>query len=416
MIYPEGEALLREKIGLDPNSIGSDAIAIAIKQRMIECQITDINSYLQKIHESPQELDALIDNVIIPETWFFRDRESFKYLQQYVVSEWLPHYKNRVLRILSVPCSTGEEPYSIAISLLEAGLNPADFHIDAVDISKKCLLNAQRAIYNQYSFRGNPLSFQDKYFQRHITGFRLSEKITSLVNFMYGNLAAPDFLIGMPSYDIVFCRNLLIYFDITTKKRTVRTLERLVNPAGLLFIGHAESSLLLNSHFVAIRASLAFTYRKSTISQTSLPTQKHKHRHTNHTFKQSKQPIVEKKYSQPTNSQPTIDVKISNTSQPNSNYQSLKNAKLLADQGHLSEAIQLCQEHIQQNKVSVEGYVLLGQIQQAMGNNQESLLCFQKAIYLQPNHREALTHLALLQESEGDIVSANLLWQRIQRL
>lgn len=411
MIYPEGEALLRKKIGLDPNSIGSDAIAIAIKQRMIECQITDINNYLQKVQESPQELDALIDNVIIPETWFFRDKESFKYLQQYVISEWLPHYKNRVLRILSVPCSTGEEPYSIAISLLEAGLNPANFHIDAVDISKKCLLNSQRAIYNQYSFRGNSLSFQERYFQRQPTGFHLSEKIKSVVNFMYGNLAAPDFMIGLPTYDIVFCRNLLIYFDISTKKRTIRTLERLVNPGGLLFIGHAESSLLLNSHFVAIHPSLAFTYRKSTISHTSLPTQKHQHRHISYTVKHSQQPLVRKKYPQP-----IIDVKISNTSPPNSNHQLLENAKFLADQGHLAEAIQLCQEHIKQNKVSVEGYVLLGQIQQAMGNNQESLLCFQKAIYLQPNHREALTHLALLQESQGDIVSANLLWQRIQRL
>jgi chemotaxis protein methyltransferase WspC len=410
MIYPEVEALLKQKIGLDPNSIGSDAIASIIKQRMIDCQITDINSYLQKIQASPQEWDKLIDEIIIPETWFFRDRESFRYLQKYVTSEWLPNHKNSILRVLSVPCSTGEEPYSIAISLMEAGLNPNQFQIDAVDISKKCLLTAQKGIYNQYSFRSNSLAFQSQYFQKHQSKFHLSETIKSLVNFIHGNLAAADFLLGMPNYDIVFCRNLLIYFDLTTKTHTIRTLERIINPSGLLFVGHAESGLLLNSRFLPIRHSLAFAYRKSSISQTLLKSTNKKTNSKSYRLNHLKPPIP--KHNIAVN---PIQLKTKAIS-ANTYDLLLETAKILADQGNLSEAIQLCKDFIKQNKVNVEAYVLLGQIQQAMGNNQESLQSFQKAVYLQPTHKEALTHLALLQENQGNIANANLLWQRIQRL
>ncbi|WP_413174256.1 CheR family methyltransferase [Anabaena azotica] len=403
MIYSDGEVLLTKKIGLDPNSIGSDAIARAIEQRMLECRITNINSYLEIIQTYPQEWDALIDALIIPETWFFRERESFKYLQQYVASEWLTNHKNSVLRVLSVPCSTGEEPYSIAIALLEAGLNPARFHIDAIDISKKCLLTAQRAIYNQYSFRGNPLSFQERYFQRHETGYYLHEQVKSTVHFMHGNLAQPDFLMGMPPYNIIFCRNLLIYFDITAKERTIRILERLLNPDGLLFVGHAEASSLLNSRFVSIRHSLTFAYRKSALDHLAIKTKEHKNTHQNHRVIHSKRPIISHKL------KPNTTPKASTTNL-------LENAKNLADQGHLPAAIELCNDYIKQNKISVEAYVLLGQLQQAMGKNEDSLQSFQKAIYLQPTHQEALTHLALLKENQGDVVSANILWQRIQRL
>ncbi|MEH2273138.1 MAG: CheR family methyltransferase [Nostoc sp.] len=112
------EALLKSKIGLDANSIGADAIASAIYQRMADCGITDIAHYLGKLQVSSQEWEALIDTVIVPETWFFREPESFALLKHYVLSEWLPKNPQGVLRVLSVPCATGEEPYSIAIALV----------------------------------------------------------------------------------------------------------------------------------------------------------------------------------------------------------------------------------------------------------------------------------------------------------
>lgn len=401
------EALLRSKIGLNVNSIGSGAIASAISQRMADCGITHISGYLGHLQASTQEWDALIDSVIVPETWFFREPESFAFLKRYVLFEWLPKTPQRPLRILSVPCATGEEPYSIAIALSEIGLTSAQVHIDAVDISKQCLLKARRAIYDKYSFRSNHRSFQECYFQSSDSGYHLRESVKNMVNFINSNLANPDFLIDTQPYDIVFCRNLLIYFDNATKEQTIRILERLLIAEGLLFVAHAEAALLMKTKFVSARQSSAVAYQKlsnhqSFVKQTSTISSIHKStRDFQLTAQNPNQPI-------PDTTQPE---KLSSSTQ-----HFLELARTAANQGHLDEAAQLCNDYINQNRVNAEAYVLLGEVQQAMGQNEQATQFFRKAIYLQPNNEAALTHLALLQEQQGDVDSASLLWQRIYRL
>ncbi|MFN6560729.1 MAG: CheR family methyltransferase [Nostoc sp. ChiSLP01] len=407
------EALLRSKIGLDVNSIGSAAIASAIYQRMADCGINHMSGYLEHLQDSPQEWDILIDSVIVPETWFFREPESFAFLKRYVLSEWLPKKPQRVLRVLSVPCATGEEPYSIAIALLEAGLTSAQFHIDAVDISKKCLLKAQRAIYDNYSFRGNHLCFHERYFQSINSRYHLRASVKSLVNFINGNLANPNFLVNTQLYDVVFCRNLLIYFDSATKEQTISILEKLLIEGGLLFVAHVEAALLMKTQFFSVRQSSAFAYKKL----------------SNH------QNFVEKTYTIPSSYKPTINPQLSTQNRytfpikdrvqvppqkpiaaNNLNTDLLDLAKTAADGGCLDEAVQLCNDYLNENQMNAEAYVLLGEVQQAMSHNEQAAQSFRKAIYLQPSHKAALIHLALLKEQEGDKVSASLLWQRINRL
>jgi hypothetical protein len=118
-------ALLRHTIGLKPDAIGAETIARAIRQRMGQCGTSDMQTYLKRLQASERELHALIDEVIVPETWFFRDQMPFAYLGRYVMAEWLPIYQHAVLRVLSVACSTGEEPYSLAMALLDTGLASA---------------------------------------------------------------------------------------------------------------------------------------------------------------------------------------------------------------------------------------------------------------------------------------------------
>ncbi|KST68304.1 CheR family methyltransferase [Mastigocoleus testarum] len=407
------EVLLKSKIGLDVNSINSGIVARAIAQRMADCGILEIESYLQRLQESNQEWEALVEGVIVPETWFFRERESFNFLKGYVISEWLPTQSQGVLRVLSIPCSTGEEPYSIVIALLEAGLAAANIHIDAVDISKNNLLAAQRGIYHNYSFRGNPPSFQERYFQGTEAGYQLCQQVRGMVNFMHGNLADPYFLVGVSPYDVIFCRNLLIYFDAATKKRTMRILERLLTKDGLLFLSHAETGLFLNTRFIPVRHPRVFAYRKSRVQRsdhaktTKKPTSTHPGKRTT-----NKTPFLQ------VTQYKKQDIITKNTEKPSANSQAnlLETSKTLANQGHLHEAAQLCNDYISQNPVSAEAYVLLGEVQQGMGNNEQAAQSLQKAIYLQPNCEEALTHLALLRENQGDVGSATLLWQRIRRL
>ncbi|MFN6482870.1 MULTISPECIES: CheR family methyltransferase [unclassified Nostoc] len=414
------QALLKSKIGLDANSIGADAIASAIYQRMADCGITDIAHYLGKLQGSTQEWEALIDSVIVPETWFFREPESFVFLKHYVLSEWLPKNSQSVLRVLSIPCATGEEPYSIAIALLEAGLNSTNIHIDAVDISNKCLLKAQRAIYHQYSFRGNSQSFQERYFQPTEAGYRLCEQVKSMVNFLHGNLVDTDFLLGTPPYDIIFCRNLLIYFDSATKVHTIRVLKRLVNPQGLLFVGHAEAWLLSKTEFVSVRQDSVVTHRKSPTCENI-----RKNHHPNlqkQDFTSKNIDVLNNRQLQNKNhskfaAQARLNLPPQNPILPKDLKENLlETARNLANQGQLNEAAKLCNDYLNQNQVSIEAYLLLGQVQQAMAQNEQAERSFQKAIYLQPTHEEALIHLALLREHQGNIGSANILWQRIHRL
>ncbi|WP_375493529.1 CheR family methyltransferase [uncultured Nostoc sp.] len=414
------EALLKSKIGLDANSIGADAIASVIYQRMADCGITDIANYLGKLQASSQEWEALIDSVIVPETWFFREPESFAFLKHYVLSEWLPRNPQGILRVLSVPCATGEEPYSIAIALLEAGLNPANIHIDAVDISKKCLLKAQRAIYHQYSFRGNSRSFQERYFQSTEAGSHLCEQVRCMVNFINGNLADPAFLADTPLYDVVFCRNLLIYFDVTTKERAIQVLERLVSPEGLLFVGHAEAWLLFKTQLISVRQDSVVAHRKSTTGENVRKNHHPNIQRQGFTGKNidvvNKRQLSKKNHSQFV-AQERLNVAPQNPILPiELKVNLLETARALADEGRLDEAVKLCNDYLNQNQASTEAYLLLGQVQQAMAQNERAAQSFQKAIYLQPTHQEALTHLALLKEHQGNADSANLLWQRIHRL
>ena len=181
-------AFLGYTIGLNSEAIGAETIARAVRHRMAQCGTSDVQAYLDRLQTSAKELHALIDEVIVPETWFFRDQMPFVYLGRYVVAEWFPSHQHGVLRVLSLACSTGEEPYSIAMALLDTGLAPQHFRIEAVDISQTALHWARCAVYGQHSFRGDDLVFRERYFDHSHEGYRVCERVRDMVSFIHGNV------------------------------------------------------------------------------------------------------------------------------------------------------------------------------------------------------------------------------------
>src|SRR6185295_15015300 len=168
------------------------------------------------------------------------------------------HPREGPLRLLSLPCSTGEEPYSMVMSLFDAGI-PADaFRVDAVDISTRVIAQAGRGVYGKNSFRGKELAFRDRHFEPMVHGYRLNEAVRTPVHFQQGNLFAADFLPGAEIYDVVFCRNVLIYFDRSTQDRALRVLNRLLRDKGVLFVAPAETSLPASHGLVSTNEPLAF--------------------------------------------------------------------------------------------------------------------------------------------------------------
>ncbi|WP_454056453.1 CheR family methyltransferase [Cupriavidus sp. Marseille-Q8015] len=279
------EALLKERIGLDAETIGGGAIARAVRDRALAVGARDTAAYWNLLHAAPDELQALIEAVIVPETWFFRHRGALLALARVAAQRvfgapgMVPHTPGPhpfgphplgthagtggdppLLRILSVPCSTGEEPYSIAMALLDVGIPAARFRVDAVDISARSLERARIGHYGSNAFRGRPLDFRDRHFVPAPAGYQLSEAVRAQVRLLRGNLMDPLLLANEPPYHFVFCRNLLIYFDADTQRRAVRTLQRLTRTDGMIFVGPAEASLLTREGLSGTGVPLAFAF------------------------------------------------------------------------------------------------------------------------------------------------------------
>jgi chemotaxis protein methyltransferase WspC len=396
------ETLLKRAMGLDAASIGSSAVERAVQTRMAACNLADPQLYLDRLRNSASETQELIEAVVVPETWFFRHPEAFTAMVRHAREDWLQRHSEGLLRILSLPCSTGEEPYSIAMALLDAGFPKDRFGIDAIDISNRALAYAGRAIYGKNSFRGADLGFRDRYFIPGPAGYQLVEAVINHVRFQRGNLLDPGFLIGAEPYDLIFCRNLLIYFDSPTQDRAVAALTRLLSPAGVLFVGPSEGNLLLEHGFAAMKASLAFAFRKAPprVPEIHIPRPQRP--------RSAGAPA-------PTRRLP-FPPRIPQPSLPGSVALSVEQIHSIADRGHLAEAARHCEELLRDRGPSPETLHLLGLVRDATGNHEEAAACYRKALYLDPHHQEALAHLALLLERQGDQAGAGILNSRARRL
>jgi len=188
------------------------------------------------------ELTRLFDAVTTNETYFFRESHQLTTL----VDEILPRIRtnkngSNQLKVWSAACSTGEEPYTISMMLMEKRLSPGSFEIHASDISEGVLASAKRAIYNSYSVRNIPDIYMKKYFAPAGKDFNLNAKVKDTVNFRKLNLIEDRNSSSMKSFDIIFCRNVLIYFDTRAKQKVVSNLYDSLNPGGYLIIGSSES-------------------------------------------------------------------------------------------------------------------------------------------------------------------------------
>ena len=390
MVQTAIEAMLRQRIGLDAKSIGSNTISYAIEQRRLQTGLPNLRAYCDRLESSSREWEALVEAVVVPETWFFRDREPFIYLTQWIKTQWK---QNSSLRVLSAPCSTGEEPYSIAITLLEAGLKPDQFRVDAVDISQAALEKANRAIYTKRSFRGGS-SIDPAYFQEINNHYEVRLHVRKTVHFTRENLLKPEFL-RQQYYQVIFCRNLLIYLDQAARSSVMNLLDRALISSGLLFLGSAETSQILTDHYQSVNHPAAFAYRKIEPLQTPPP-------------KLSVVKPLPKPYATPM-SLPAI-------SPSNVSLAAIEQAQQMFDRGQLTEAAQLCQLHLNGERTDAKAYLLLGKIYQELKRLPAAEQALQRAIYLNPQFCEALIELALLKEQQGDTATATILNARVQRL
>ena len=342
---------------------------------------------------SSPEWNALLEAALVAETWFFRNREAFDALAEWVTTTWLPAHPGERLTVLSLPCATGEEPYSLAICLLEAGLAPAQFSIRAGDISHLSLAHARKAEYRRNSFRtGFDEAHYGKYFDPLGNDHRrVAARVRELVIFERMNLVRPA--APLPLSQVIFCRNALIYFDLETQRAALANLRAVLSVDGMLFLGPVEPPVALQCGFGTARLPMAFACVKQPDElprAVPQPAPVPARRSPLVTTATPRRPAVVP-LRQP------VPVPVPVPAPPGS----LELARALADAGDAVAAAEMLDGMAATVVPEPEYFCLRGVVSEALGCRELAEACYRKALYLDPAHHETLAHLAALLEVLG---------------
>ena len=239
------KTLVKQRCGLSFDGVSEQTLVAALAERMRATHSPDPHSYYQRLAPADPEFDDLVALLTINETYFFREADQLRLLVDKLVPRRLAASPvGQPLRILSAGSSTGQEPYSIAMALMEKyGPNvPALFMLAGGDINRQALAKAEAGRYGNFSFRGVAPELVSRYFRPCGGGaFELSEQIRSLVEFHYLNLLAEEFPEALGDMDFVFWRNVSIYFDAPARRAIQTKLARYMRDGAVLFVGNAET-------------------------------------------------------------------------------------------------------------------------------------------------------------------------------
>ncbi|WP_460416593.1 CheR family methyltransferase [Pseudomonas sp. microsymbiont 2] len=400
---------LQDRIGLDVESVGAPMVERALRQRCAASQAIDLDDYWLRLQQSADEQQALIEAVVVPETWFFRYPESFSALVGLAHKRLAELAGMRPLRMLSLPCSTGEEPYSIAMALLDGGLAPGTFRIDGIDVSPSSVAKGEQALYGRNSFRGSDLAFRERHFREVGDVHQLDERVRQQVSLQVGNVLDPTLKGREGLYDFVFCRNLLIYFDVPTQQRVFEVLKHLTHAQGVLFIGPAEGSLLARLGMRPLGIAQSFAYVRQDDIAPVIPSA----------------PVPAPRMLA-SNLPPRITPLPARAPRPNpvpaprpalqdSEAQLLAAIARHANAGDSEQARAGCERYLRQFAPKAQIFYWLGLLCDMQADAAQAITHYRKALYLEPQHPEALVHLAALLASQGDEAGARRLQERAAR-
>lgn len=221
--------------------------------------------YLKLLENDPHEWDTLVEILTINETYFFREDKQLTFFQETILPALKVKKPSQPIRIWSAACSTGEEPYSLAMLILDSGLlEQHDVQIIGTDINKKVLAVAKKGTYSKksLSFRRIPPIWLNKYFEEGKEEYKVKDTVKGMVDFEYLNLLDKEKMSLQNQFDIIFCRNVLIYFDQETMRKVTSSFFQSLVSGGHLFLGHAENISNMGIGFETISTEGTFFYRK----------------------------------------------------------------------------------------------------------------------------------------------------------
>lgn len=378
---------LRAELGFAPDLVGGAKTILAQIGRFLVAN--DVPDDFD-LRGHPILWNRLIAEVIVPETSFFRYPESFAAL-----GRWIAERGPRPARCLCLPCSTGEEAWSIAMTFSDAA--HADVNIDAVDASARSIGHAREGRYAERSVRGLPSMQLRRWFAALDGELAIVPELHRLVNFCPAN--AFSFHADPRSYDVIFCRNLLIYFDAENQRRLFERLERWLHPEGVLFLGPGEATVAASHGWKGTGRPMSFSFVRGKI-QTSRPSKRTR-------------PLPARSRSLPP---PAPHPQRASRESPAVETDWLQRATTLANSGQLPGARKALEKFHADHPASSASLFLRGLLEEAGGERARAEADYRRTLYLEPHHVDALLHLSLLLESDGRAGTAAPFRRRLDRL
>lgn len=246
-----------------------DLVENKLKRRMAETNCLTYKEYFTKLQLDfvGAEVRQFIDLLTINETYFYRNSPQFDVFHSKlipVLAEEKMRTQDRNIKVWSAGCSNGSEIYTIAILLLEKLPYFDHWKIEllATDISESAIKIARDGLFEERELKDVPYQWRENYFKKGQKFYHLSQRVKSMVKFDFLNLIKPQQYANLRGMDVVFCRNVLIYFDLDTQKEIIKNIYDTMNPGGYIFLGHSESMNRLSKAFKMVRFGDDFVYQK----------------------------------------------------------------------------------------------------------------------------------------------------------
>jgi len=261
--FDQYRKLIYDESGITFSSTNRAILESRLKERLRDKQIAQVNDYYSILLKDKEELKLMLDSVTTNLTRFFRNQPHFDALINYVIPEVLKIKKERgenKIRVWSAGCSTGEEPYTLAMIFKDKLPSNITAEIVASDLSLKSLMVGKAGFYPENRIVGIPDNYLPKFFEQKNNGYQISDEIMKMIRFDYHNLKNDS---GQRNIDILFCRNVLIYFDEAAQKAVIDRFWDAMSPKSYLFIGHSESLFGMKTKFEFLKTDWACLYQKN---------------------------------------------------------------------------------------------------------------------------------------------------------
>jgi chemotaxis protein methyltransferase CheR len=259
--------LIRDYCGIYFDDGSRHILEKRLSRRVQNHHLNSFRDYFRHLlydRKREEELTSIVDVLTVNETYFFREKNQLKTFNEELLPELLKTKKDtKKLRIWSAGCSTGEEPYTIAMLILETGsFHDWTIEILGSDINQRVLHVARSGVYRENSFRATEQFFINKYFIEQNGLFKVADNVKQYVNFNLLNLLDPYKVKLVGKMDVIFCRNVLIYFDLLSRKKVVDSFSERLSEGGYLLLGHAESLMNISTAFTLKHFQYDMLYQK----------------------------------------------------------------------------------------------------------------------------------------------------------